>query len=246
VNANFSHVAAQTPQCQNFLRDSEDLQSQIVLSGPIIFAGKSTLSEERDTLRTRLYKEHSRKKIILHAGTPKDESSIRPWVYETVDEYIRNINDLIEVTSRIDSTHLAIRFRALPGLTEEDFKTLLKPGSHYLVYSTGSFDEYLLSSDLLVSYSSTTIEEALCNQVSVLQYDPDGKYHHVKELPFANSKEKLKELLSEDLTEKCEPMWQQYQNFNEHAEDWLEIVLRSKIQGTHKGIAFEIGDTNIL
>lgn len=225
VNANFSYVAVQTPLCQKFLRDSEDLQSQIVLSGPIIFAGKSTLSEEREALRKRLYKEHSKKKIILHAGTPKDESSIRPWVYETVDEYIRNINDLIEVTSRIENTHLAIRFRALPGLTEEDLKTLLNPGSHYLVYSTGSFDEYLLSSDLLVSYSSTTIEEALCNQVPVLQYDPDDKYCHVKELPFANSKERLKELLTQDLTEKCKPMWQQYQNFHEQAEDWLDAML---------------------
>jgi hypothetical protein len=36
-------------------------------------------------------------------------------------------------------------------------------------------------SDLLVSYSSTTIEEALQNRVPVLQYDSHGKYCHIKD-----------------------------------------------------------------
>jgi len=48
------------------------------------------------------------------------------------------------------------------------------------VYSEGAFDDYLTASDLLVSYSSTTIEEALQNDVAVLQYDHDDKYIHVQ------------------------------------------------------------------
>ena len=32
---------------------------------------------------------------------------------------------------------------------------------------------------MLLSYSSTAIEEALQNHVPVLQYDPDGKYEHI-------------------------------------------------------------------
>ena len=32
---------------------------------------------------------------------------------------------------------------------------------------------------MLLSYSSTAIEEALQNHVPVLQYDPDGKYEHL-------------------------------------------------------------------
>jgi hypothetical protein len=48
------------------------------------------------------------------------------------------------------------------------------------VYSDGAFDDYLTVSDLLVSYSSTTIEEALQNDVVVLQYDHDDKYIHVQ------------------------------------------------------------------
>ena len=43
----------------------------------------------------------------------------------------------------------------------------------------GEFNDYLLASDLLLSYSSTTIEESLQNKIPVLQYDPDGKYEHI-------------------------------------------------------------------
>ena len=49
----------------------------------------------------------------------------------------------------------------------------------YGIYIDGVFEDYLLGSDLLLSYSSTAIEEALQNHVPVLQYDPDGKYEHV-------------------------------------------------------------------
>jgi hypothetical protein len=34
---------------------------------------------------------------------------------------------------------------------------------------------------MLISYSSTTIEEALQNKVPVLLYDPEGKYCHIKD-----------------------------------------------------------------
>jgi creatinine amidohydrolase/Fe(II)-dependent formamide hydrolase-like protein len=72
-----------------------------------------------------------------------------------------------------------VRFRPSPWLATEDFKTLLIPSAHCRVYNQGIFSDYLTASDLLVSYSSTTIEEALLNRVPVLQYDPHGKYMHV-------------------------------------------------------------------
>jgi hypothetical protein len=50
----------------------------------------------------------------------------------------------------------------------------------YGIYCEGSFEEFLMSSDLLISYSSTTIEEALQYHLPVLQYDPDGKYEHIQ------------------------------------------------------------------
>jgi len=73
-----------------------------------------------------------------------------------------------------------VRFRPSDGLNKADFSKLIKVSNNCGVYSDGAFDDYLAVSDLLVSYSSTTIEEALQNNVAVLQYDHDDKYKHIQ------------------------------------------------------------------
>jgi hypothetical protein len=124
------------------------------------------------------------KKIILHAGTPKSQSSLRLFVYETIDEYIRNINSLIKVVTRMNNVHLIIRFRPMRDLNLSEFKELLVESESFTVRSDGSFGEFLLASDLLLSYGSAAIEEALQNKIPVLQYDFDGKYCHIPATQF--------------------------------------------------------------
>ena len=117
--------------------------------------------------------------IVLHAGTPKGWKSLRPWVFETIDEYINNINDTISAVERIPGMFLAIRFRPQFGLNLEDLKSQLLESNCYEIYVHGNIKDYLISSDLLISYSSTTIEEALQTQLPVIQYDPSAKYEHI-------------------------------------------------------------------
>ena len=99
-------------------------------------------------------------------------------IYETFDEYIKNINDTIKAVKAIPNLYLAVRYRPSKDLSIDEFKKLLILDKCYEVYSQGAFEDYLLASDLLLSYSSTTIEEALNNNIPVLQYDPEGKYEH--------------------------------------------------------------------
>ncbi len=73
-----------------------------------------------------------------------------------------------------------MRFRASEGLNKKELSALLKPSKNYGVFSDGVFDDYLSISDLLISFSSTTIEEALQNDTVVLQYDHDDKYMHIR------------------------------------------------------------------
>ena len=129
--------------------------------------------------RDEIYGVNSDKLILLHASSPRDSGSFRPWIYETIDEYVRNINDLIEVVEDDNNIHLAIRFRPYLYFSKIDLKNLLKPSSCYQIYSDGEFYEYLISSDILISYSSTTIEESFQCRVPVLQYDADNKYMHI-------------------------------------------------------------------
>lgn len=179
-NANFGRIAVQTPWAEKFLRQQET-SAKTLQSGPLLFAAPSDKGRDRAEWRRKCYgiKNAANHFVVLHAGTPKPWSTFRPWVYETADEYLQNINDLIAAAEQVAGIHVAIRFRPSPSLTLEAFKSLIKPSPIAAIYTEGVFAEYLHGADMLVSYSSTTIEEALQHEVPVLLYDPDGKYHHL-------------------------------------------------------------------
>ena len=175
----YPFVAVQTQWAERFLKDQTDLLSKPLVTGPLIFAQKSRLHDTKEMLRVKIFEKHSNKKILLHAGTPKRWRAFRPWVYETVEEYIKNINLLIIAVQKVRGVHLAIRYRSNKNLTTANLRQLLINSDCYEIYDCGAFNEHLLAADMLVSYSSTTIEEALKNKIPVLQFDPDAKYWHI-------------------------------------------------------------------
>jgi hypothetical protein len=183
----YPFTAIQSPLANIYLDKTQSQHSKKVITGPVLYAKESSISLSMKNSRTDIYGVNSDKLILLHASTPRASVSFRPWVYETIDEYVRNINDLIEVVEDDSNIHLAIRFRPLAfyphlghsGFSKIDLKNLLKPSSCYEIYTDGEFYEYLGSSDILVSYSSTTIEESFQGKVPVLQYDADNKYMHI-------------------------------------------------------------------
>jgi len=179
IDAPFPYVALQTPWAEQYIEKTGIRWSKPLRTGPLLFAKKNSNTSSKEKLRSFLFHENQDKKIILHASTPKSRSSRRFWVYETVDEYIANINSLINAVEKTNDTHLVIRFRPLEDLTLTDLKSLLVDSKCYTIRSDGAFGDFLLASDLLISYSSTTIEEALQNHIPVLQYDFDGKYCHI-------------------------------------------------------------------
>ncbi len=179
INSHYPFVAIQTPWAKKFLDTQDGVISKSIETGPLLFARKQENNINKQKLRKKIFGSHSNKRIILHAGTPKKWNYLRPWVYETFDEYIHNINDVIKAIDSLSNLYLAIRFRPLEGLTLKDLRMSLINSNCYGIYVDGVFEEHLLGSDLLLSYSSTTIEEALQNHVPVLQYDPSGKYEHI-------------------------------------------------------------------
>ena len=67
-------------------------------------------------------------------------------------------------------------------MTIDEIKSLFIESKSYEIRHDGLFDEFLSSCDLLISYSSTTIEEALNSKKPVLQYDPYCRYSHIEAL----------------------------------------------------------------
>ena len=178
MNTQYPYLALQSPWAQKYL-SALPCDSKLLKTGPLLFGKKIDCTQNKTALRKRILPSMENKHILLHAGTPKFPSSSRFYVYETVDEYINNIVDLIRAVEKVADTHLIVRFRPNKNLSTENLSRLLPQSDCYSIHSQGAFSDYLLLSDLLVSYSSTTIEEALQNEIPVLQYDPQGKYQHI-------------------------------------------------------------------
>jgi hypothetical protein len=179
MKTHYKYLAIQSPWALNYLRNKPS-DSIPIITGPLLFARISRDEDLKSSTKRKLIPQHYNKIIILHAGTPKSGRALRPYVYETVDEYIENINSLIKAVDKLKEVHLIVRFRPSDYLQLNDFLELLIKSNCYSVHSKGAFDDYLTISDLLVSYSSTTIEEALQNMVPVLLYDSQGKYCHIE------------------------------------------------------------------
>lgn len=180
MNTHYKYIAIQSPWALRYLKNKPS-NSIPIITGPLLFTKIKRNEYYKSSIKKKLTPEHYDKIIILHAGTPKPAQSLRPYVYETVDEYIENINSLIRAVEERKEVHLIVRFRPSGYLQEKDFIELLIKSDCYSVHSKGTLEDYLAISDLLVSYSSTTIEEALQNMVPVLLYDRNGKYCHIED-----------------------------------------------------------------
>ena len=177
IKTHYPFVAVQTPWTKNFLYNHTE--SKKIVTGPLLYS-KSYSSHDISNLK-KLFQKHSDKKIILHAASPFAWYVFHPYVNMTHDEYIKHINDVIKSVEKLDNAFLAIRIRlkSFHGMSKEDIESLLYKSDCYEVYTDRSFEEYLACSDLLVSFSSTTIEESLQVKVPVLQYDPFNRYEHI-------------------------------------------------------------------
>ncbi len=179
MNTHYEYLAIQSPWALSYLKNKPSSSTPIV-TAPLLFTKTNKGKDIKSGFKRKIIPQNCDNIVILHASSPKPSQSIRPIVYETIDEYIENINSLINVVDKLEGIHLIVRFRPSDYLKLNDFLELLIESSCYSIHADGSFSDYLAISDLLVSYSSTTIEEALQNRVPVLQYDSHGKYCHIQ------------------------------------------------------------------
>lgn len=177
ISTPYRYVAIQTPLAEKFLLNMP-YRSEPIITGPIIFGRKiDKLSENIKKLKKQYAPEGE--KIILHAGTPKNRKGQRLLIFETIDEYVDGIISLIKAVDTLKNVHMIIRFRPVDGLGVEELSNLLPKSDSYSIASDGALADDLSIADLLVSFSSTSIEEALQNRIPVLLYGGYGRYLHV-------------------------------------------------------------------
>ena len=177
INTKYKYVAVQTPLAEKFLSDI-NCESKPVITGPLLFGRKIDKTTGVLELGRRYASEEDY--IILHAGTPKHRACCRLLNYETIDEYVDGMISLINAVSKLKNVHLIIRYRNIDGFDHNKLKEILPRSDSYSIASDGIFSDYLLISDLLVSYSSTTMEEALQNNIPVLLFNKYNRYQHIR------------------------------------------------------------------
>ena len=136
---------------------------------------------------------------FLHASTFKTIPVTRPWIFESSDEFYEGIKDLIEVVSKIQNVFLTIRLRPLEECSLIWIQNLVLTTNNVKIKLDGSFIEDLFNSDVLISNSSTTIEEAVTLNKNVLLWSHGSRYSHTQKYTNdrrinsnATSKETLK------------------------------------------------------
>ncbi len=157
---------------------------------------------------------------FLHASTPKSLSKW-PWIYENYNEYIKNISGLITFLKVHQNIELIIRFREGPECDLETFKRLINIDQYNFVKISKNKDFFddLDNSDCLISYSSTSIEEALFMNKRILIYSDIRNYKHINykfkednDIIYANKNninEKLNMILKNDKTNNYNILWKE-------------------------------------
>jgi hypothetical protein len=176
-HGSYSHAALQTPLAEQFARQVSS-SAEFVKTGPLIW-GLSVNGKGFPGLKTQLMPGREDWKVVVHAGTPKPRPGMHFHVYETPDEYITAIRDLILAVNEVPKVYVIVKYR--PSLLSVDELSSLLPSSdRYSISVKEPFLDVLGIADLLVSFSSTTIEEALQNRVPVLLYGGGGRYQHIE------------------------------------------------------------------
>lgn len=116
---------------------------------------------------------------ILHAGTYKPIIGHRPRMYETADDYVESVRALAEAVAGDPRFELVIRPRVGAECNEATLRAAIPAADNIVVDGSGAFLDALAQTDLLVSDSSTTIEEALAARIPVLQWSSRGHYFHL-------------------------------------------------------------------
>ncbi|MCQ9207378.1 MAG: hypothetical protein NG740_05845 [Omnitrophica bacterium] len=180
LKTKFPFLAMQSPLYEGYL-DVFPTASRTIKTGPMLWGRPVNLQKAR-ALFNKMFEgryDFNKTRVVLHAGTPKSSDALRLYVYETPDEYIRSIRELAAAVLNIPNTILVVRSRPTREIGIGDLKRLV-PFSEKIILSTDEpFTDILGMSSLLVSFSSTTIEEALQNRIPVLFYGCAGRYQHI-------------------------------------------------------------------
>ncbi|MBN1315625.1 MAG: hypothetical protein JXA42_09165 [Anaerolineales bacterium] len=177
VTDDYDWVAAPSPLMINYLKASK-YQGQIVQTGPLIWS--KDVSKRREASRKRFFQNGITGKIVLYTTSARWTSNFH--IMETLDETLSSIEDLLSVLGNVENLTVVIRLHPAGAIAPADLKTLIAlPDNAVISFSRqrSSFGDVLALADVMVTCRSTTIEEAILNNVPVVLFDKWSRYNHL-------------------------------------------------------------------
>ncbi|MCP4216747.1 MAG: UDP-N-acetyl glucosamine 2-epimerase [bacterium] len=177
VTDSFANVAAQTPLVAEYL-EWAGYKGNVIQTGNLIFARLD--EEKRKEKRDAFFKEiGGPKKVIVWAPSMKTRKSRRFYVLESIDELMDAMKEVFEAVAAMKDVHLIFRIHPGDAITQKEILDLLEVPKNVSVSDSGDFEDVLSLADLMISFSSTAVQEALINYIPVLLYDKWGRYNHL-------------------------------------------------------------------
>ena len=146
---------------------THNLNGKVIKTGNIVFS----------SIKNSIFK----KKYVLQASTVKNFTNLQFLGVEMFYEYW----DLLLMLNRIAKKNF-LNILVKPHPTIKNCTNDLKKNFTNIKFSNSSIDKLLRKSSLLISYSSSSIEDALNSKIPVILFEKDQRYIHVK--PFENIK----------------------------------------------------------
>jgi len=165
----YSFIGVQTPFSYEMANNYLINKNQTIIKLQPVTWGHSFLKIRKD------------KKFITIVFASSFKPSKR-FMFESAEEILDSIIDLIESVKNKKNIKLIIKFKSDPDeLSKADLKDIIKnlPQNVEIVTEV-PFKKILCKADLLISFSSTTIEEALVNKIPVALYGGKGRYCHIE------------------------------------------------------------------
>lgn len=181
VLTTFEHTALQSPWSERYVEAFPDrVRPSVIRTGNLLLSTRQP--DLRAAARRRLFGlDGDEVKVAVYATTLKPRSSLRLQIHETLDEHLAGIADLAAVARETPGLRLLVKLHPGGALSERQVRELVAGVDHerIAVSSTIPFREALSAADLLVSYSSTCVEEAIQAGMPVLLYDRWARYQHL-------------------------------------------------------------------
>lgn len=177
VSDGYDTAVSQSPLVSAYLHRS-GYRGEIVETGNLIFS-RITNEKRRRVRQNLLPVIEPDTKVLVWAPSQKTRRSPRFFVLETDDELFSAMADIFSVVAEMDQVHLVFRIHPGARVSKKIIYSLLTVPANVTVSDSDDFEDVLATADLLISFSSTAIQEALINRIPVLLYDRWRRYNHL-------------------------------------------------------------------